>query len=619
MIDRRTYWKSQVREALASLASEKSIEDFPLSADDIVAEIPPNPTMGDLGFPMFGYAKMFKMNPAQLATMVTQKLVTMNLEGEKNLEGENVYLAQREEVPQKTIRQGTTERYEAWQDRIQAVGPYVNIFFDRVHIATEVLGRSNHDTWNDTKPMSGKRIMVEFSCPNTNKPLHLGHLRNNVLGESLSRILKEAGAEVRKVNLINDRGVHICKSMLAYKVYGQGRTPEDEGLKSDHFVGKYYVLFNQLKEQDPTAEEKAQAMLKSWEEGDPETIALWKQMNEWAISGIKATYERQGVSFDAYYFESQTYMKGKAEVLEGLKKGIFYQDMDGSVWVNLEDIGLDRKVLLRKDGTSLYITQDIGTAIYRHQDWPFDQLIYVVASEQQYHFKVLFEVLKRLGFDWASNLYHLSYGLVNLPSGRMKTREGTVVDADDLIDELVGLAKDEIRDKGRDEEVGDVDSVAEKVALGALHYYLLQSAPTKDMLYDPKQSLSFTGDTGPYIQYMGARACSILRKYEKGEGNARQGHAAASALASEGDWALVRRLSMFDVNLELAARTKEPSVMAAYAHDLAADFSSWYRDNPVLNNPDADLSASRVVLVRAVQSTLKVVCNLLCIPFLELM
>ncbi len=591
MIDRKTYWKREVYSALVEYAAEKGIQAFALQADDITAEVPPSPQMGDLGFPMFAYAKIFRMNPVQLASMVSEK------------------------VSQKLLQEADTDA----QDKVQAVGPYVNVYFDRKQVVAEVLKRSGNEDWNDTKPLSGKRIMVEFSCPNTNKPLHLGHLRNNVLGESLSRILKEAGAEVRKVNLINDRGVHICKSMLAYKVYGQSRTPEDEGLKSDHFVGKYYVLFNQLKEQDPQAEEKAQAMLKSWEEGDPETIALWKQMNEWAISGIKATYERQGVSFDTYYYESQTYMKGKAEVLEGLRKGIFYQDVDGSVWVNLEDIGLDRKVLLRKDGTSLYITQDIGTAIYRHQDWPFDQLIYVVASEQQYHFRVLFEVLKRLGFDWASNLYHLSYGLVNLPSGRMKTREGTVVDADDLIDELVGLAKDEIREKGRDAEVGNVDAVAEKVALGALHYYLLQCAPTKDMLYDPKQSLSFTGDTGPYIQYMGARACSILRKHEKGEGNAKDGHASADALTSEGDWALVRRLSMFDASLELAARTKEPSVLAAYAHDLAADFSSWYRDNPVLNNPDADVSTSRVVLVSAVRSTLKTVCDLLCIPFLELM
>lgn len=609
MMDRKDYWKRSVFDALIAFGAEKGIQSADLSVDDVVAEVPPNPAMGDLGFPMFSYAKRFRMNPALLASSISRKIAASAASG-----------AGAEVAPDAAGPQPSgTDPASALKDRVQAEGPYLNIFFDREQIISEVLKRGSCSSWNEDKSMRGKRIMVEFSCPNTNKPLHLGHLRNNVLGESLSRILKEAGAEVRKVNLINDRGVHICKSMLAYKVYGQGHRPEDEGLKSDHFVGKYYVLFNQLKAEDPAAEEKAQAMLKSWEEGDPETIALWKQMNEWAISGIKATYARQGVSFDKYYFESQTYMKGRAEVLEGLDKGIFYRDEDGSVWANLEDIGLDRKVLLRKDGTSLYITQDIGTAIFRHDDWPFDRLIYVVASEQQYHFKVLFEVLRRLGFDWAANLYHLSYGLVNLPSGRMKTREGTVVDADDLIDELTELAKEEISGKGRDSEVGDVGSVAEKVALGALHYYLLQSVPTKDMLYDPKQSLSFTGDTGPYIQYMGARACSILRKYEKGEGNANQGRPSMAALAAEGDWALVRRLSMFNASLELSARAMEPSVMAAYAHDLAADFSSWYRDNPVLSNPDPDLSASRVLLVGAVKSTLETVCNMLCIPFLELM
>ena len=342
-------------------------------------------------------------------------------------------------------------------------------------------------------------------------------------------------------------------------------------------------------------------------------------MNTWAVEGIMTTYRRQGVGFDAYYYESLTYMKGKDKVLEGLKKGLFYQEEDSSIWVNLEDIGLDRKVLLRKDGTSIYITQDIGTAIYRHDDWPFEQLIYVVANEQQYHFKALFEILRRLGYEWAANLYHLAYGLVNLPSGRMKTREGTVVDADDMIDELAGLAEKEIVAKGRDAAVGAVKDVAEKVALGALHYYLLQTSPTKDMLYDPEQSLSFTGNTGPYIQYMGARASSILRKYEGGEGNARLGVASPEALSGDTDWNLVRRLAAFPESLELAAKAKEPSVMAAYAHDLAADFSTWYRDNPVLNGDDPNLSASRVELVRAVKATLESVCGMLCIPFMDVM
>ena len=594
MTDIKKRWKERVHAALLEIAAQSvpaGTAAPEIGLDAVVAEFPPKPELGDIGFPMFSYAKLLRKNPAAIAQ-----------EMEKRLAGGQA---------------------EASEGSAKAVGPYLNVFFDRGATSAEILRRGEDAGWNagrhQASPLAGRKVMIEFSCPNTNKPLHLGHLRNNILGESLSRITAAAGAEVRKVNLINDRGVHICKSMLAYQVYGGGRSPEDEGLKSDHFVGKYYVMFNTLKAEDPTAEARAQELLRRWEAGDPEVMELWKTMNKWAVDGIKTTYARQGVSFDQYYFESLTYMKGKDEVLDGLKRGIFYREEDGSVWVNLEDIGLDRKVLLRKDGTSIYITQDIGTAIYRHGDWPFEQLVYVVASEQQYHFKALFEILKRLGYDWATNLYHLAYGLVNLPSGRMKTREGTVVDADDMIDELAALAEKEIVAKGRDASVGDVKAVAEKVALGALHYYLLQTSPTKDMLYDPEQSLSFTGNTGPYIQYMGARASSILRKREQGEGNAAAGTVALDKLSSDADWALIRRLASFPEALELAARAKEPSVMAAYAHDVAADFSTWYRDNPVLTSPDPDLSASRVALVRSVKATLQAVCGMLCIPFLEVM
>ncbi|MHB0896783.1 MAG: arginine--tRNA ligase [Spirochaetales bacterium] len=589
MTDIKKQWKERVHSALQEFAAENGQDMATISLEAVVAEFPPKPELGDIGFPMFSYSKLLRKSPAAIALDMEKRLKPKSAE---ELAGAGV---------------------------AKAVGPYLNVFLDRDATGEEILGRGKTAAWNSYLPLAGKKIMVEFSCPNTNKPLHLGHLRNNILGESLSRILKIAGADVKKVNLINDRGIHICKSMLAYQAYGQGKSPEDEGLKSDHFVGKYYVLFNTLKAEDSKAEEKAQELLRKWEAGDPEVLSLWKKMNAWAVEGIKTTYARQGVSFDAYYFESLTYMKGKDQVLDGLKKGLFYQEDDGSIWVNLEDIGLDRKVLLRKDGTSIYITQDIGTAIYRHGDWPFEQLIYVVASEQQYHFKALFEILKRLGYEWAGNLYHLAYGLVNLPSGRMKTREGTVVDADDLMDELADLAEKEIVAKGRDATVGDAKEIAEKVSLGALHYYLLQTSPTKDMLYDPEQSLSFTGNTGPYIQYMGARASSILRKFELGEGNARLGKASAAALSGDADWSLIRRLAAFPESLELAARAKEPSVIAAYAHDVAADFSAWYRDNPVLNGSDPDLSASRVALVKAVKATLETVCSMLCIPFLEVM
>ena len=587
MTDYKLAWKLVIARALTTYAFRKGLQGIDITPESVVAENPPKPELGDIGFPLFPFAKTFRAAPAQLAAAV-QALVAADPAAEG-------------------------------LGSAKAEGPYLNIRLDRVRAAAEILAAASQEGWGRASNLSGQKVMVEFSCPNTNKPLHLGHLRNNVLGESLSRILAAAGADVRKIDLINDRGVHICKSMLAYMAYGGGRGPEDEGLKSDHFVGKYYVMFNQLKAEDPQADEKAQDLLRRWESGESEVIALWKKMNAWAVDGIKATYARQGISFDEFQYESLTYMKGRDEVLDGLARGVFYREDDGSVQVNLEDAGLDRKVLLRKDGTSIYITQDIGTAIFRHHTWPFDRLVYVVASEQAYHFKVLFEVLARLGHAWAKNLYHLSYGLVNLPSGRMKTREGTVVDADDLIDELSALAKAEIEAKGREGAVDRAGDIAERIALGALHYYLLQTAPVKDMLYDPEQSLSFTGDTGPYAQYSGARAASIIRKAEAGEGNAARGVLKPELLAGDPEWAVLRRIAALPEAVAQAARTYEPSVMAAYLHDMAQDFSTWYRDNTVLTNDDPNLSASRLALVRAVRSTLEKACGLVCVPFLDVM
>lgn len=587
MIEIKAAWKRIIATALKTYAKEKGSPTASIEADSVVVERPPKPELGDLGFPMFPFAKLLRAAPAQVAQAVAA-LVAKDAE---------------------TASLGSAV----------AEGPYLNVRLDRKAVAASVLAASAGPGWGRCGALAGKKIMIEFSSPNTNKPLHLGHLRNNALGESLSRILKNAGAEVMKINHPNDRGVHICKSMLAYQAYGEGRTPRDEGLKGDHMVGKYYVLFNKLKEEDPAAEQKAQDMLVKWEQGDPQVIALWKTMKDWVMEGLKATYDRTGVSFDLYDFESDTYLLGVENVRQGLEKGVFYKEEDGSVWGNFEDIGLDRKVFLRKDGTSLYITQDIGTAIKRHETWPYDELIYVVANEQQYHFTILFETLRRLGYAWADDLHHLAYGMVNLPSGRMKTREGTVVDADDFIDELAALAAKEIEAKGRENAVGDIATVAEKIALGALHYFLLQIGPVKDMLYDPEQSLSFTGDTGPYIQYMGARASSIIRKHESGEGNAIKGRARAELLGSDADWSVLKRIAELPEAAQAAAEALEPSIMAGYLHDLAADFSTWYRDNPVLNNPDPDLAASRVELVRAAKRSFEVAAGLVCIPFLEAM
>ncbi|MGA2545103.1 MAG: arginine--tRNA ligase [Rectinemataceae bacterium] len=587
MVEIKAAWKRTIARALAAYAAEKGVQATMPGADAVVLERPPKAELGDFGFPMFPYAKLLRAAPAQVAQALASIIA-------RDPEASTL---------------GTAA----------AEGPYLNVRLARASITADLLKEADSPSWGRGAALKGKKVMVEFSSPNTNKPLHLGHLRNDVLGESLSRILTAAGAEVRKINHINDRGVHICKSMLAYQAYGEGRTPVDEGLKGDHFVGKYYVLFNKLKEEDPKAEEKAQELLVRWEAGDPEVRILWQKMKNWVIEGIKVTYARTNVSFDLYDFESETYELGVDKVLSGLAKGVFYKEADGSVWADFEDINLDKKVFLRKDGTSLYITQDIGTAIARHQDWPYDRLIYVVGSEQQYHFKILFETLRRLGYAWASDLHHLAYGMVNLPSGRMKTREGTVVDADDLMDELASLAAGEIEAKGREEAVGNLGAVAEKIAIGALHYYLLQTGPLKDMLYDPEQSLSFTGDTGPYIQYMGARASSILRKHMAGEGNAVRGRARPERLGSDADWELVMQVAAFPEAVDAAASSMEPSIMAGYLHDLAAAFSSWYRDNPVLTNPDAELAASRLELVKAVKRSFEAASNLICVPFLEAM
>jgi arginyl-tRNA synthetase len=603
----KEYWKERVASALNALMQESGAGGVePL---DVIAEIPPNPEMGDIGFPMFSYAKALRKGPPQIAKAVCDWLAARG-----------------------TDAGGTFE----------AAGPYLNIRLNRAAVAQEVLAKAladDHFAFGRPGTLAGKRVTVEFSSPNTNKPLHLGHLRNDVLGESVSRILAACGAELRKVCIINDRGIHICKSMLAYKEHGEGKTPESEGIKSDHFVGDWYVRFSQdikkeaedlmqkkgLKKDEAEAQSpsmsRAQDLLRKWETGDAETQALWKLMNGWAIDGMKETYERTGVSFDQYYFESNTWLLGKSEVLKGLEQGLFYKQEDGAVAVDLSAEKLDKKILLRSDGTSIYITQDFGTAINRYKDWPFDQMIYVVGSEQQYHFKVLFVLLGKLGYPWAKDLHHLSYGMVNLPEGKMKSREGTVVDADALIDSLRDMALAEIKEKEREEKVGDPLEVAEKVALGALHYYLLQASPAKDMMFDPKESLSFNGNTGPYLQYMGARISSMLRKRDE-ESPHKDGAAKGgvfSLLTSDAEWELVKALMAYPAAIAEAAADLNPSCLTAYLYDLSKSFSRFYHDCPILNADSPDVSLARLALSQAVLRVLKDAFHLSCIPFLETM
>jgi len=607
MYDYKELWKVKIALALDAISSESGINER-IRAEQVIAEIPPNPEMGDIGFPMFSYAKILRKGPPQIAQMAANALVSA--------EG------------------GTVE----------AQGPYLNVRLNRALTARAVLGEvfSGNEGFPFGRPgtLSGKKVMVEFSSPNTNKPLHLGHLRNDALGESVSRILAACGADVRKVCIINDRGIHICKSMLAYKEQGQGKTPESEGVKSDHFVGEWYVAFSRalkaeveeltkggIKKEEAEAQaslmKKAQELLRKWEAGDIETVELWKKMNGWAIEGMKKTYERTGVSFDKFDFESGNWMLGKDEVLKGLERGIFFRQEDGAVAVDLSAEKLDKKILLRSDGTSIYITQDFGTAIKRRNEWPFDQLIYVVGSEQQYHFKVLFILLEKLGYTWAKDLYHLSYGMVNLPEGKMKSREGTVVDADDLIDSLRDMALAEIREKEREGEVGNPGEVAEKIALGALHYFLLQPSPLKDMLFDPKESLSFTGNTGPYLQYMGARISSMLRlalrKAGETDGSAAAKNADFSLLVRDPEWDLVKSLAAYPAAIMEAAANLDPSHLTAYLYELSKYFSRFYHECPILNCDDPALSRARLELSRAVMFVLKDAFHLVCIPFLNVM
>ena len=587
MDDIRTIWKEHIAHALTELLPEGA---EPVTIEHITMEVPPDPQLGDLGFPLFTFAKLLRLAPAKIAAELQPRLAA---------------------IPQ---LQGKGE--------VKAVGPYINVFLPKGDIAAHILETifNQNDDYGKTSSLAGKKIMVEFSSPNTNKPLHLGHLRNDAIGESLSRILTFSGAEVYKTNIINDRGVHICKSMLAYRLFGNGIDPVKEGIKPDKFVGDMYVRFHKYSKEHPEAEEEAQALLRKWEAGDPETLELWTLMNGWALQGIQQTYKRTGVSFDKLFFESQVYRKGRAEILEGLERGVFYKDEDNSVWIDLAPIGLDKKVLLRGDGTALYITQDIGLAITRHGEWPFDKLIYVVGNEQIYHFKVLFYVLKQLGYEWYTGLHHLAYGMVNLPEGKMKSREGTVVDADDLITDLKNGALGEIAAKGREEAVGNPEEVAEKVALGALHYFLLQVDSAKDMLFNTKESLSFNGNTGPYIQYMGARISSILRKADTDEGKqAKTGTVKPELLNSAAEWELLKKLEEFPAHIDKAAAQYTPAVISGYLYDVCKLFSKFYHDCPILAAENPDVAATRLALARAVQIVLKNATQLILVPFLEVM
>jgi arginyl-tRNA synthetase len=473
-------------------------------------------------------------------------------------------------------------------------------------------------------PSNGQKVMVEYSSPNTNKPLHLGHLRNNFLGYSVAELLKASGYEVVKANLVNDRGIHICKSMVAYQHFGNGETPDSSGIKGDHLAGKYYVLFDShykaqqkgLMEGGQSEEDakknaplllEAQEMLRKWEDQDPEVIELWSKMNGWVYAGFDGTYKRMGVDFDVTYYESNTYLLGKDIVEEGLSKGVFFKKENGSVWVDLTDEGLDEKLVLRGDGTSVYITQDMGTADLKYQDHMINKSVYVVGNEQDYHFDVLFKIMRKLGRSYGPGLYHLSYGMVDLPTGKMKSREGTVVDADELMEEMVATAAHHTKELGKIEGFTEAQAIElyEMLGMGALKYFLLKVDPKKRMLFNPQESIEFQGNTGPFIQYSHARIAAILRKAEQiGVDLSADSFANLRELA-ETESALIQLLNDFEKKIKMAAEEYSPAILAQYLFDLAKEYNRFYAELPIFHEKDLQLQSFRVALSLQTAKTIK--------------
>lgn len=590
-----------VSEILIEPIKNAVVELFDISLDKVEFQATRKDFEGDITVVIFPLLKSIKGNPIEIGTKIGTYL-------EKN-------------VP--------------IVEKFNVVSGFLNIVIADayyLHFLNEIRRELNFGFKNTTD--NDKAVMVEYSSPNTNKPLHLGHIRNNLLGYSVAEIIKASGKKVYKTQIINDRGIHICKSMLAWKQSNKNETPESTGLKGDKLVGNYYVAFdkkykseiNELIAQGQTEEEakkkapsilEAQQMLLDWEAGKPEVMELWKTMNQWVYDGFETTYKNLGVDFDSYYYESNTYLLGKEVVQFGLEKGIFEKDPDGSVWIDLTEDGLDRKIVLRSDGTAVYMTQDIGTAIQRVKDFPdVGGMVYTVGNEQDYHFKVLFLILKKLGFDWAANLYHLSYGMVELPSGKMKSREGTVVDADDLMAEMTETAAK------ISQELGKLDGYSEEekqrlykiIGLGALKYFMLKVDPKKNMMFNPEESVDFTGNTGPFIQYTYARIQSILRK-----ANFDYSDLILNIALHPKEKELIKLLETYPVAIQNAAQQHSPALIANYTYELVKEYNSFYQSVPILPEEDLTLKIFRVQLSQKVAETIKSAFNLLGIEVPERM
>ena len=514
--------------------------------------------------------------------------------------------------------------------------------FLNLNIANEYWLEKLISAHNDAKfghvlpDMNSETVMIEYSSPNTNKPLHLGHIRNNLLGYSISEILKANGKKVVKTNIVNDRGIHICKSMYAWQKWGNGKTPENSGMKGDHLVGEFYVEFDKQYKAEITelinqgfskeeAESKAPSILAArellikWEANDPEILNLWKMMNDWVYKGFDLTYKKLGVDFDKIYYESETYLVGKEEVLRGVRENVFYQKEDNSVWADLTEYELDQKILLRSDGTSVYITQDIGTAKMRYDDFKIDKMVYVVGNEQNYHFQILAVLLNKLGFQWGRDLYHFSYGMVELPSGKMKSREGTVVDADDLIDEMIQVARDMSVELGKLESLSNVEAedTFRMIAMGALKYYILKVDPRKNMMFNPTESIDFNGNTGPFIQYTYARIKSVLRKSTENNISVNSNVKLNSFSMKEKD--LLKRITLFPEVVKEAGDKYSPAIVANYCYELVKEFNQFYHEYSILSEPDEDMRNFRLVLSATVAEIVKKGMNLLGIEMPERM
>jgi arginyl-tRNA synthetase len=585
---------------------EKAIKAiFEISIDKVEFQMTRKEFEGDITMVIFPLLKIIKGTPIEIGTKIGNYLV------------DNV-----EEVT-----------------RFNVVSGFLNIVISDVYYLNFFKEIKDNPNFGFVTPMpNDKAIIVEYSSPNTNKPLHLGHVRNNLLGYSVAEIIKASGKKVYKTQIINDRGIHICKSMLAWQKFGNGQTPESTGLKGDKLVGNFYVKFDQeykaqitqLIAQGKTEDEakkeapiimEAQQMLLDWESGKPEIVALWKTMNQWVYDGFALTYQNLGVDFDSYYYESNTYLLGKEVVQFGLEKGIFEKDPDGSVWIDLTDDGLDRKIVLRSDGTAVYMTQDIGTAIQRVKDYPdVGGMVYTVGNEQDYHFKVLFLILKKLGFDWAENLYHLSYGMVELPSGKMKSREGTVVDADELMEEMTLTAEKIATELGKLDGYSEVEKAKlfKMIGLGALKYYILKVDPKKQILFNPEESVDFAGNTGPFIQYTYARIQSILRKVDFDIVTPSYPEISGEVLHSK-EKELLKQIELYPEVIQNAADNYSPALIANYTYDLVKEYNSFYQAVSILGEENVSKKIFRVQLSKKVGETIKSAFKLLGIEMPERM